>query len=302
MNDIENDFPLVSILIPAYKPDFFEHCLDSALAQTYSNFEVIVSDDCPTNAIGDIVNRKNDRRIRYCRNEPANGPMFNYVESFKLANGEYIKYLNDDDILDPQCLEKMVPELKARSVSLVTTYRQEIDENSEMLSDRLHNEALFTDNVVVEGCSLAASMLMHRLNFVGEPSCTLFRKKDLEMVEPHLMCFGGSGYERSGLGDVGLVLNLLKAGDCIYLGENPLVKIRVFDGQWQAQSKARLWSIESWRVFRLHAIAYGMFHWFSLGWKLRYKKRQELSWRSKWQISFPLLKHQLGWMYRSLKD
>ncbi len=61
--------PLVSILIPAYSPRFFGACLDSALAQTYGNIEIVVCDDSEDSEIEEIVRARGDRRpIRYATN------------------------------------------------------------------------------------------------------------------------------------------------------------------------------------------------------------------------------------------
>jgi len=273
--------PLVSVLIPAYKSIFFEECLESALNQTYHNLEIIVSDDCPSFEIEDIVKTKEDPRIRYYRNIPAKGPALNYPEVFKLAKGEYIKFLNDDDILHQSCIEKMLPYLLLSSVKVVTTYRQEVDDNGNSLPDRLHNAPLFKENVLIEGSSLACAMLSNQINVVGEPTCILFRKEDVESVKPHLLCFGGYGYQRSGLGDVGLVLNLLSQGDCAYLGEEALVWVRVFEGQWQQVSDAREWSLKTWNIFRNYAIKSGLMRKMSLGRSFLCRSNENESFRRK---------------------
>jgi len=288
--------PLVSILIPAYKPDFFQDCLDSALAQTYENYEVVVSDDCPTSAISDIMENYQNPRIRYIRNQLAHGPMFNYVESFKLAKGELIKFLNDDDLLHPECLEKLVPYLRKPQVMLATSYRQLIDEYGNSLPDRPFNVKLFDKTVCITGRSLAEVMLMHRLNLVGEPTCFLFRKKDVSNIKPHLMCYNGYGYENSGLGDVGLMLNLLTQGDCVYVGSGALSKVRVFEQQWQNHSGVRAWSIQSWKHFLRSAMKNGLLKGVSLGWYIQYYNETDVEQRLKQKrfMTFRLFLHQVA--------
>ncbi|WP_198246855.1 glycosyltransferase family 2 protein [methane-oxidizing endosymbiont of Gigantopelta aegis] len=169
----------------------FEECLDSAIEQTYQNIEIIVSDDCPNSEIEDIVKSKKDSRILYYRNTPAKGPALNYPEVFKLAKGDYIKFLNDDDILHPRCIEKMLPYLFLSSVKVVTTYRQEVDDNGNSLPDRLHNTPLFKENILIEGASLVCAMLANQINVVGEPSCILFRKKILRVLNLIYYVLGG---------------------------------------------------------------------------------------------------------------
>ena len=93
--------PLVSILIPAYKPDHFAECLASAMNQTWANIEILICDDSEDDRISEIVNRMSadDDRVRYVRNRPHLGGRGNYLKCFELARGELIKYLNDDDLL-----------------------------------------------------------------------------------------------------------------------------------------------------------------------------------------------------------
>lgn len=68
--------PLVSIVVPTYKPRYFEAALQSALLQTYQNIEILISDDCPTQDIQDILSRYlpySPKPVRVIRNEPGLG-------------------------------------------------------------------------------------------------------------------------------------------------------------------------------------------------------------------------------------
>lgn len=99
----------VSILIPAYKPDWFTECLESALAQTWPVTEIIISDDCPTEAIAEAVKPYlSDSRIRYIRNETSLGPCGNYLQLASLCSTRWLKFLDDDDVLLPDGLEKLM--------------------------------------------------------------------------------------------------------------------------------------------------------------------------------------------------
>lgn len=101
--------PLVSICIPTYRrPDLLERAIRSCLAQTYPHFEILITDNSPDDASGQMVARLHDARIRYHKNETNLGPFGNINRVATLATGEYIKYLMDDDLLKPRCLELMV--------------------------------------------------------------------------------------------------------------------------------------------------------------------------------------------------
>ena len=109
----------VSILIPAYKPEWFAQSLDSCLAQTAKVREILVSDDCPTDEIQRILaSRLSDPRIRYIRNTPSLGLAANYLQLAREAKGRWFKFFDDDDIMHPDCVERLMQHAYD-SVSLV---------------------------------------------------------------------------------------------------------------------------------------------------------------------------------------
>jgi len=101
--------PLVSICMPTYKrTNFVREALDSALAQTYMNIEILVSDDSPSNNIGDIVRSYASPRVRYQLNAPALGFVPKLNSFLNAARGEWMVILCDDDILDPDYVSSMM--------------------------------------------------------------------------------------------------------------------------------------------------------------------------------------------------
>ncbi|HEU4402492.1 MAG TPA: glycosyltransferase, partial [Candidatus Polarisedimenticolia bacterium] len=170
--------PLVSIVITAYNPKYFRQALESALAQTYPLIEVVVGDDCPDDRVRAISVELAgpDPRLRYERNDPPLGGPLNRRRCFERARGEYIKFLNDDDLLHPDCVRRMAACLVARpEATLVTSRRRRIDACGEPLPDEPCTEPPVEQDSLITGVSVAAVMLDRRLNFVGEPSTTMFR-------------------------------------------------------------------------------------------------------------------------------
>ena len=101
--------PLVSICTPTYnRPDLLARAIRSCLAQTYSNFEMIITDNSANELSGELAARFADPRIRYFKNETNLGGVGNISRATSLARGKYVKLLMDDDLLKSQCLEKMV--------------------------------------------------------------------------------------------------------------------------------------------------------------------------------------------------
>ncbi len=180
------DHPSVSLAIPAYSPQFFEQSLASAIAQTYANLEIIVCDDSADDAIEAITRRLAPaRNVIFERNAVRLKGRGNYAKCFAMAGGEYIKYLNDDDVLQPDCVARLVDAFRlAPDIVLSTSYRQRIDERGHPLPDQPATRPLVGRDMTINGATLANVMLMAGLNVVGEPTSTLFRKADLQHAMP----------------------------------------------------------------------------------------------------------------------
>lgn len=102
---------MVSVAIPAYKPDFLFDAIKSVLAQSFTDLEIIVVDDYSPNNISDIVSNFSDERIRYFRNISNIGvsdPSKNWNVCLQYARGEFFCLLCDDDMYEPTFIQEMV--------------------------------------------------------------------------------------------------------------------------------------------------------------------------------------------------
>jgi len=270
--------PLVSILIPAYRADWFRHALKSAQEQSYQNTEIIISDDSPNGEIENIVRSAmtSDSRIRYFRNDPAEGGLNNYLKLYASSRGEFIKFLNDDDAMDFGCIEKMINIFRKHlSVTLVTSRRFRIDEHGNQLPDIPATRTLSEVDVEVEGVSCANALTRSGVNFIGEPSTAMFRKKDLEWVQPHLMSFGGMA--AIGAGDVAMWLNLLSRGNLYYIAE-PLSTFRVHLGQRQNEPAIQKAGHQTWQGFFFHARRLGLLSTY-ISYEMKVRVNSVAAWR-----------------------
>ena len=224
--------PLVTIAIPAYGPRYFGAALDSAVAQTYENLEIVVCDDSPDDAIEAITRARSARRaIRYERNPSRLGVRANYVKCFGIARGEFVKFLCDDDLLAPTCVAAFVDAFRhVPDLTLATSRRLRIDANGARLPDQPATLPIVDRDTVIAGATLANAMLMAGLNMIGEPSTVLFRKSDLDDAPSALFNFDGA----SGHGVIDMVMwaALLAKGDAVYLRE-PRSAFRVHAAQRQ---------------------------------------------------------------------
>src|SRR5688572_3851259 len=91
--------PLISICIPAYKhTDYLERLLHSIAEQTFTDFEVIVTDDSPDESVQQLCERYKPLFVlRYFKNSPALGSPENWNAGIRKASGKWIKMMHDDD-------------------------------------------------------------------------------------------------------------------------------------------------------------------------------------------------------------
>lgn len=104
--------PLVSIIIPTYnRPDFLKKTLDSALSQTYVNIEIIVVDDCSELNLEAFSNQFPS--VKFLKNDSNRGACYSRNRGLKLANGDYVNFLDDDDELFPEKIELQIEKFKS---------------------------------------------------------------------------------------------------------------------------------------------------------------------------------------------
>jgi len=100
--------PILSIGLPVYNREtFLRQSLDALLAQTFTDFELIISDNASTDGTGDICRdyAKCDRRIQYHRNPSNIGAPLNFNRTFELSSSKYFKWATSDDLCGPRFLE-----------------------------------------------------------------------------------------------------------------------------------------------------------------------------------------------------
>ncbi len=105
--------PRVSVIIPTYnRADFLKNAISSVLQQSYTDFEIIVSDDRSTDHTHALVTSLNDNRIKYIKNSGNKGPSAARNHAILASTGKYIAFLDDDDEWLPEKLEKQISVLE----------------------------------------------------------------------------------------------------------------------------------------------------------------------------------------------
>ncbi len=181
--------PLVSICIPTYNGnEFIREALKSALAQTYSNTEIIISDDRSSDGTVKTVKeilKKTKIPYKIIDHIPS-GIGANWNNCVQNSKGKYIKFLFQDDTLEPDCISKMVELAEADDeIGLVFSKRNFICKNKSREFDKwiekysnlhIHWKNLKQINSgrdLLKGCS---NLLKDPKNKVSEPPAVLLRK------------------------------------------------------------------------------------------------------------------------------
>jgi glycosyltransferase involved in cell wall biosynthesis len=185
--------PLVSICIPTYNgARWLKETLLSALAQTYEPLEIMVVDDASTDHTLEVVGSFSDSRIHVEVNECNLGLVRNWNRCVKLSKGSLVKFVFQDDLLYPTCVEKMVHLFEDNQrVGIVFALRDILLENTDdpravawkKKYALLHTK--FTQLAQTNrGIDLFNQWLANGFqdNWVGEPSSVMLRKASLEKI------------------------------------------------------------------------------------------------------------------------
>ena len=126
---------LVSIIMPSYNTGrFIAETVNSVLAQTYTNWEIIIVDDCSTDNTDEIVAQfLSDSRIKYLKNEKNSGAAVSRNRALREAKGKWIAFLDSDDLWAPDKLERQIAFMENNGYHFSYTNYSEIDEESKPL-------------------------------------------------------------------------------------------------------------------------------------------------------------------------
>jgi len=150
---IDKSKPLVSVCIPVFNGEnYLLESINSALQQDYSNFEVLIMDNCSTDSTELIASKINDNRIRYVRNNNNIGALKNFSKCVDECLGEYFVLLPHDDLLLPGFISEYVKRLEDKSVGLVYSSVQIINAGGvSQCTKIIHREnRKFTSEQVIE--------------------------------------------------------------------------------------------------------------------------------------------------------
>lgn len=218
---------LVSIIMPTYNCGrFIKESIDSVLAQTYSNWELLIVDDCSKDGTETIVNSFEDQRIQYMRNEHNMGAAVTRNRALRAAKGKYVAFLDSDDIWKPTKLEKQIAYMQENGYAFTYHEYVEIDEQSKSLGIYVGGKKHVQRFDMFSCCWPGCLSVMYDAEVVG-----LIQIPDIKKNN-----------------DSAMWLQAIKKADCYFLPEN-LAQYRRRKGSITPTS---IWKKISWHYILFH--------------------------------------------------
>lgn len=198
---------LVSIIMPSWNTDkFIAETIQSVIDQTYRNWELLIVDDCSSDKTYEIVTGFKDDRIKYFHNERNSGAALTRNKALREARGEWIAFLDSDDLWMPEKLEHQLKFMKNNGYRLSFTEYEKIDEESNPL------------NIYVSGPEKVNKRRIYNYDYIGQLTM-MYSAKEFGMIQIK---------DIKKNNDYAIRLQLYKKpGTCAYLLKENLAKYRV---------------------------------------------------------------------------
>ncbi len=160
---------LVSIITPSYNTaNYIAETIESVLAQTYTNWEMIIVDDCSTDNTDEVVaSFLDDVRIRYLKNDQNCGAAVSRNYALREAKGKWIAFLDSDDLWDPEKLQKQVEFMEQGGYHFSYTDYREIDSEGKPLGRIVSGPYCITKLGMYRYCWLGCLTVIYDADTVG---------------------------------------------------------------------------------------------------------------------------------------
>ena len=149
---------LVSIIMPSWNTGrFIAESIECVINQTYKDWELLIVDDCSTDDTDEVVSRYlTDSRIKYLKNEKNCGAALTRNRALREARGEWIAFLDSDDLWMPEKLERQIQFMVENGYYLSFTEYDKIDEEDKPL------------HILVSGPDVVNRRRMYNYDYIGQ--------------------------------------------------------------------------------------------------------------------------------------
>ena len=171
--------PFVSIIIPTYQNcNRLRDALNSVLSQTYNNYEVLIMDDGSTDGTEEMVNSFKDSRIFYYWNKNSGGPAKPRNRGIKFSKGNWIAFLDSDDVWKVDKIKKQVNFMKNNNLQASHTSYEIFDNKNQIVAVRIARN-FYEIKDLLKSCDIGLSTVMLKKEIIFDN----FKFPDLKTKE-----------------------------------------------------------------------------------------------------------------------
>lgn len=211
---------LVSIIMPSYNTaDYIAESIQSVLEQSYTDWELIVVDDCSTDNTDEVIKPYlTDGRIKYFKNEKNSGAAVSRNHALREAKGKWIAFLDSDDLWMPDKLEKQIRYMEMNGYHFSYTNYSEINAEGQRNGVTVTGPKRVTKTGMFNYCWLGCLTVMYDAETVGLIQIADIKKNN----------------------DYAMWLKVCKKADCYLLNEELALYRRGRQGSISTQSIKKL--------------------------------------------------------------
>ena len=205
--------PQITVALPVYNGEqYIAVAIESVLSQTFSDYELLILDNCSTDNTLNIIEKFNDSRIRLIVNTKNLGMIGNWNLAVSLATGNYIKILSHDDLLASSCLAEQINAFLThpdQNIGIVTCKKRIINETGVTV---MPGFGIFGQTKIINGRRAINKTIRAGRNIIGEPSVVL-----LDMA---LLRASGNFEQPQFTPDIKMWFKMLKTSNLLFLNKN----------------------------------------------------------------------------------
>lgn len=172
---------LVSVIIPTYNCGaFIGKTIESVQAQTYTDWEMVIVDDCSADNTREVVERyaEKDHRIHYHILPENSGAAVARTKAMQLANGNFMAFLDSDDLWMPDKLQRQLDFMQKNNYAFTCTAYEQIDEDGNLLNKTVKTVEKTNYNRLLLDCPVGNSTVMYNVDAIGKFEVPNIRKRN----------------------------------------------------------------------------------------------------------------------------
>ncbi len=223
--------PLVSVIMPCYNmASYVSDSIKSVIAQTYPHWELLIVDDASTDETVNIIKSyaQADSRIKFAIKKQNSGISDTRNQCIQMAQGQFLAFLDADDIWHPEKLEKQLSFMLAKNIGFTYSTYDWIDEDGKIMNKFINTIGNLDYKTYLRNTIIGCSTVMVNKAITGDVFVPKFRTSE----------------------DTATWLDILRKGLMAYAIDESLVSYRI--RRKSASSNKIRASIDLWKVYRQH--------------------------------------------------